>query len=36
MLDTIEEEVKKLHIDYIRIDGKVKLEKRQEYVILLI
>jgi SWI/SNF-related matrix-associated actin-dependent regulator 1 of chromatin subfamily A len=32
MLDAIEEEVKKLHIDYIRIDGKVKLEKRQEYV----
>ena len=32
MLDAIEEEVKKLKVDYIRIDGKVKLEKRQEYV----
>ena len=32
MLDGIEEEVKKLKVDYIRIDGKVKLEKRQEYV----
>ena len=32
MLDSIEEEVQKLHIDYIRIDGKVKLDKRQEYV----
>ena len=32
MLDAIEEEVQKLKIDYIRIDGKVKLEKRQEYV----
>ena len=32
MLDSIEEEVKKLKVDYIRIDGKVKLEKRQEYV----
>ena len=32
MLDSIEEEVKKLKIDYIRIDGKVKVEKRQEYV----
>ena len=32
MLDAIEEEVKKLKIDYIRIDGRVKLEKRQEYV----
>ena len=27
MLDAIEEEVKKLKVDYIRIDGKVKLEK---------
>ena len=32
MLDAIEAEVKKLKVDYIRIDGKVKLEKRQEYV----
>ena len=32
MLDAIEDEVKKLKIDYIRIDGKVKVEKRQEYV----
>ena len=32
MLDAIEDEVKKLKVDYIRIDGKVKLEKRQEYV----
>ena len=32
MLDAIEEEVQKLKVDYIRIDGKVKLEKRQEYV----
>ena len=32
MLDSIEEEVQKLKIDYIRIDGKVKLEKRNEYV----
>ena len=32
MLDSIEEEVQKLKIDYIRIDGKVKVEKRQEYV----
>ena len=32
MLDSIEEEVKKLKVDYIRIDGKVKQEKRQEYV----
>ena len=32
MLNAIEEEVKKLKVDYIRIDGKVKLEKRQEYV----
>ena len=32
MLDTIEQEVKKMKVDYIRIDGKVKLEKRQEYV----
>ena len=32
MLDAIEEEVKKMKVDYIRIDGKVKLEKRQEYV----
>ena len=32
MLYSIEEEVKKLKIDYIRIDGKVKLDKRQEYV----
>ena len=32
MLDAIEEEVIKMKIDYIRIDGKVKLEKRQESV----
>ena len=32
MLDAIEEEVKKLKIDYIRIDGKIKVEKRQEFV----
>ena len=32
MLDAIEDEVKKLKIDYIRIDGKIKVEKRQEFV----
>ena len=32
MLDSIEEEVKKLNVDYIRIDGEVKPEARQEYV----
>ena len=32
MLDALEEEVIKMKIDYIRIDGKVKLEKRREYV----
>lgn len=32
MLDAIEEEVKKLKVDYIRIDGKVKVDKRQENV----
>ena len=32
MLDAIEEEVKKSKVDYIRIDGKVKNEKRQDYV----
>ena len=32
MLDSIEEEVKKLKVDYIRIDGEVKPEARQEYV----
>ena len=32
MLDAIEEEVQKLKVDYIRIDGKVKLDKRQDYV----
>ena len=32
MLDALEEEVTKMKIDYIRIDGKVKLEKRREYV----
>ena len=29
MLDSIEEEVKKLKVDYIRIDGEVKPEERQ-------
>ena len=32
MLDSIEEEVKKLKVVYIRIDGDVKPEVRQEYV----
>ena len=32
MLDALEEEVIKMKIDYIRIDGKVKIEKRREYV----